>query len=116
MKNISALIFGLTVVGGFALAQVTGAFNSTDIKDTDVIAAAKFAVKTKNTSLKRYGPRAYQMLEITKAEAQVLEGLNYRICIDTQLGDGVHRAEAMIHKDIKKRFSLINWDWKTCGI
>ncbi len=101
---------------GGALAQIAGGYGTADVKDPQVMAAAKFAVSAENTKLKRTGKRAYALLEIAKAEVQVVAGLNFRVCIKTKLGAGVRSSEAVVYQDLQQKLSLSSWEWKKCGI
>ena len=115
MKKLSWLAVGIVFLGG-ALAQIAGGYGAADVKDPQVMAAAKFAVAAQNTKLKRTGSRAYTLLEITKAEMQVVAGLNFHVCIKTKLGASVRASEAVVYQDLQQKLSLSSWEWKKCSI
>jgi Aspartic acid proteinase inhibitor len=110
------LVFGGFVLLGSALAQIAGGYGMADVKDPQVIAAAKFAVGAQNTKLKRTGSRAYTLLEISKAEMQVVAGLNFHVCLKTKLGTGIRSADAVVYQDLQQKLSLSSWEWKKCSI
>ncbi len=115
MKNFY-LVFGGVLVLGSAFAQIAGGYGTADLKDPQVMAAAKFAVGAQNAKLKRTGRRAYTLLEISKAEMQVVAGLNFHVCIKTKLGTSIRNADAVVYQDLQQKLSLTSWDWKKCSI
>jgi hypothetical protein len=115
VKKLSWLAVGIVFLGG-ALAQIAGGYSAADVKDPQVVAAAKFAVDAQNTKLKRTGSRAYKLLEISKAQMQVVAGLNFQVCIKTKLGAGIRSAEAVVYQDLQQKLSLSSWEWKKCSI
>jgi hypothetical protein len=116
MKNIGFLLLGVVVLGTLALAQIAGGFGSADIKDPEVIGAAKFALETKNIGMNRSGTRAYGLLEIQKAEVQVVAGLNYRVCFKVKLGSIIRSADVLVYKNLQNKYSLSSWVWNKCSI
>jgi Aspartic acid proteinase inhibitor len=115
VKKLLGVAVGIVFFGSVA-AQIAGGYGSADVKDPQVIAAAKFAVGAQNTKLKRTGARAYTLLEISKAEMQVVAGLNFHVCIKTKLGTGIRSSEAVVYQDLQQKLSLSSWEWKKCSI
>jgi hypothetical protein len=115
VKKLSWLAAGFVFVGS-ALAQIAGGYGTADVKDPQVIAAAKFAVSVQNNKLNRTGSRAYTLLEIDKAETQIVAGLNFHVCIKTKLGTNIRSAEAVVYQDLQQKPSLSSWVWKKCSI
>jgi uncharacterized membrane protein YoaK (UPF0700 family) len=115
VKNFYLVIGGFVLLGS-ALAQIAGGYGTADLKDPQVIAAAKFAVGAQNAKLKRTGNRAYTLLEIGKAETQVVAGLNFHVCVNTKLGTNIRSAEAVVYQDLQQKLSLSSWSWKKCSI
>ncbi len=113
---LQILFLGLVFLGSWGLAQMAGGFGKADVKDPQVIAAAKFALETKNSSMKRSGARAYGLLEIQKAQIQVVAGLNYQVCIKVKLGGVLRVAEAMVYQNLEQKYSLSSWVWNKCSI
>jgi hypothetical protein len=111
------ILFGLVLFGSLAVAQqITGGFGNANVKDPEVIAAAKYALETKNTALNRSGNRAFTLLEIQKAQVQVVAGLNYRVCIRVKLGSILRIADALVYQNLQNTYSLSSWTWDKCGI
>jgi Aspartic acid proteinase inhibitor len=115
VKKLLGFAVGIVFLGNVT-AQIAGGYGAADVKDPQVMAAAKFAVAAQNTKLKRAGSRAYALLEITKAEMQVVAGLNFHVCINTKLGAGIRSAEAVVYQDLQQKLSLSSWAWKKCSI
>jgi hypothetical protein len=111
------ILFGLVLLGSIAAAQqITGGFGNANIKDPQVIAAAKYALETKNTAMNRNGNRAFELLEIENAQVQVVAGLNYRVCIKVKLGSIVRSADTLVYQNLQRQYSLSNWTWGKCSI
>jgi uncharacterized protein YbbC (DUF1343 family) len=111
------ILFGLVLFSSLAAAQqITGGFGNANIKDPQVIAAAKYALETKNTAMNRNGNRAFELLEIENAQVQVVAGLNYRVCIKVKLGSIVRSADTLVYQNLQRQYSLSNWTWGKCSI
>ncbi len=110
------LLLGLVFFGSLGLAQIAGGFNTADVKDPEVIAAAKFALAAKNTNMNRSGARAYTLLELQKAQVQVVAGLNYQVCVKVKLGSIVRTADALVYQNLQQNYSLSSWTWNKCTI
>ena len=110
------IFLGLVLLGSLSLAQIAGGFGKADVKDPQVIAAAKYALETKNTAMKRSGNRAYTLLEIEKAQIQVVAGLNYRVCIKVKLGSIVRSADTLVYQNLQQQYRLSSWTWSKCSI
>ncbi len=110
------IFLGLVLLGSLSLAQIAGGFSKADVKDPQVIAAAKYALETKNTAMKRSGNRAYTLLEIEKAQIQVVAGLNYRVCIKVKLGSIVRSADTLVYQNLQQQYRLSSWTWSKCSI
>lgn len=111
------IIFGCA---GLSCAQtegpIVGGYGTADVKDPDVIAAAKYAVKKQ---AKKQGVKI-KFMSINKAETQVVAGLNYRLCINVEVREKGKKtytpmfAQAIVFKDLKQKFSLTSWTEYAC--
>jgi Aspartic acid proteinase inhibitor len=115
VKKLLGFAVGIVFLGS-ALAQIAGGYAKANVKDPQVMAAAKFAVDTQNTKLKRTGSHAHTLLEISKAQIQVVAGINFRVCINTKLGTSIRSAEAVVYQNLQQKMILSSWAWKKCGI
>lgn len=116
MKNkiIRIFFFAALVVGAFvfsASAQIAGGYADADVKDKDVRRAARIAA---GSQTKRVGHKI-SFLSITKAEVQVVAGLNYRICMRVRDGKRVRTVTAVVYKDLKNWYSLTDWKAGGCS-
>ncbi|MGB5012467.1 MAG: cystatin domain-containing protein [Pyrinomonadaceae bacterium] len=92
------------VVGGFGTAPKT---------DAQVVAAANFAVKAQSKKL----AAEFEVVEIVKAERQVVQGMNYRICMLVNVeGDEPFMISTVIYQDFKRNYSLSSWKESECGV
>ncbi len=91
------------IVGGFGTAPKT---------DAQVIAAADFAVKSQSKKMET----EFTINEIVKAERQVVQGMNYRICMRVDVeGDEPFLVSAVVYQDLKRNYILSSWKATECG-
>jgi len=83
-----------------------GGYSQVEI-DPEVKAAASFAVKAE---VKTTG-KPIRLVEVVKAEKQVVAGLNYRIDLKVQDGEKILRAQAVVWRKLDGSHSLTSWDW-----
>ena len=98
--------FGQIKVGGYKAASV---------QDAGVVAAAEFAV----SDFSQKNDVSYEIVNIQKAEYQVVQGMNYRICIEigvTEEGnDETQFVLVQVYQDLKKNYKLTSWKADACG-
>lgn len=90
--------------------QITGGYGETDVKDKDVITAAKFAVKKGSTKEKA----TISLVTIQKAKVQVVAGLNYEVCLEVNVKKSGKKSvkrfvKAIVYKNLKNVYSLTSW-------
>ena len=83
--------------GGYAPAEV-----GKDARD-----AAAFAVQEQ---AKREGI-ALTLASITKAEKQIVAGINYRVVLVVQRSGSAQKAKAVVFRDLQSHYSLASWEW-----
>src|SRR5581483_7469848 len=116
-RLIVALIVG---VAGIALGSMTafaqmGGYREIDKSDEGAAAAAEFAVK--EVSAKK--EITYKLIEIEKAESQVVAGINYRLCLKI----GYHKADddatetirVAVYRSLQNQYSLTSWAEEDCA-
>jgi hypothetical protein len=90
---------------GFA-EDVPGGYSATALTK-DVKNAAEFAVreeaKRERAVLKLSG--------ISKAERQVVAGINYRLDIRVNEKERIRNAKVVVFKDLKSNYGLTSWAW-----
>ncbi len=94
-------------------AQLTGAYSKAKVSDKQVKAAAAFAV---SEQAKEHNAKV-KLVRITKAQTQVVAGMNYRVCM--QVRDGSrgrkHTVTAVVYRDLQNKYSLTSWDVGKCS-
>jgi hypothetical protein len=120
MKRNMKLAFALALMGVIfgcaASAQAqpprTGGYREVAKTDAGALAAADFAItaqsaKTGNT---------FELLDLVKAERQVVAGSNYKLCIQVSAdGDEAFYVLAVVYVDLKKNSKLTSWADSDCG-
>lgn len=113
-KNLLVLLFlAVTVIFMSAVvsrAQITGGYGDVSKTDTEVRKAAAFAVKTRS----RQSRKNLRLIDIEKAQVQVVAGLNYDLCMRLRDGKRYFHARAVVYKDLKNRYSLTSWKRSVC--
>ena len=124
-SNIFALFVALFVFFGIYSAafaqdgQITGGYGDANVKDKDVIAAAKFAVKKRSQKQRA----VITLVSINQAQLQVVAGLNYKLCLQVSVKKSGKKAvrqfaEAVVYKNLQRVYSLTSWEIKKksdCG-
>lgn len=107
-----AFIFALVLAAAsFAQdGQITGGYAETDVKDAGVVEAAKVAVSKQRV---RTGTKIV-LLKVMNAKVQVVAGLNYELCLKTQIRQRnkryiVRYARVVVYKNLKGAYSLTSW-------
>jgi len=104
----------------FALASILAADTSTETKtpplcggysraeiDSGVKAAAAFAVREQSKSV----GRPLRLVEILKAEQQVVAGLNYRFHLKVEEAGKTFSAQAIVWRKLDGSDVLTSWVW-----
>lgn len=115
-KSYAILAFAFVVVLTFASASFAqikvGGYKAVSVEDATVVAAADFAVaaQTDKTEVE------IELGEIVKAERQVVQGSNYRLCmLVSSGGDEAFYVQAVVYRDLKRAFKLTSWAESNCG-
>jgi hypothetical protein len=90
--------------------QITGGYGEADVKDGEVVKAAKFAVKKRSQTQKA----VITLLSIKKAQVQVVSGLNYQLCLRVNVKRAGRKTvtqfvETVVYRNLKNRYSLTSW-------
>lgn len=110
------VLFALCVVFGCLSAvsaqeeQIAGGYGDISKTDAGVVAAAKFAVKKRGKVVKS----TYTLVSIEKAEAQVVAGLNYRLCLKVKNRKGEKAVTVVVYKNLKNKLTLTSWTEEEC--
>ncbi len=109
------MVSALAVVFTFAsasFAQMVGGYKVVAKTDAGAVAAAEFAVEAQS---EKTGSEI-SLEDIVKAERQVVQGSNYRLCLEvsTDGGDTTY-VQANVYVDLKNNRKLSKWADSTCG-
>lgn len=109
------MISALAVVFTFAsagFAQMVGGYKVVSKTDAGAVAAANFAVEAQS---EKTGSE-FLLEEIIKAERQVVQGSNYRLCLEVSAnGSDTYYVQAVVYVDLKNNRRLSSWANSTCG-
>jgi hypothetical protein len=83
-----------------------GSYNLTTV-DEESRLAASFAVREQG----RRESRTLKLLAITRAEKQVVAGLNFRVTLTVQSGGRNREARAVVFRSLDRYHELVSWDW-----
>ena len=96
------------IVGGYSTAETT---------DAEVVSTANFAVKAQAKKLKA----KIKLVSISKAEKQVVAGINYRLCLQIEvLEKGKQTAvpqtvQTIVFRSLKQKYKLTSWAIAACA-
>ncbi|MFM9903157.1 MAG: cystatin domain-containing protein [Pyrinomonadaceae bacterium] len=100
-----------------ASAQKLGGYKEVSASDAAVRAAAEFAVSAQAEK----SAKEVSLVDVIKAERQVVAGSNYRMClkVTTQGEEGeadvTHFVQAIVYVDLKGNRKLSSWAISDCG-
>ena len=104
---------GETAVAPVSKLPVVGGFGAAAKTDAQVVAAANFAVAERSKAM----AGAFALDDILSAERQVVQGMNYRICMLVNVeGDEPFMISTVIYQDFKRNYSLSSWKESECGV
>jgi hypothetical protein len=107
---IAGLSLNWLVLARPSHAQVVGGYRPVSVTDKDAIAAADFAVQAQSKNEKDR-PKL-ELGKLTKAEAQVVAGRNFRLQMDVKTGGKVRRAQAVVWAKLDRTYELTTWEWR----
>lgn len=115
-KNLFTLLALVTLMAGSALmasAQIAGGYSAAAVTDKDVKEAAAFAVSNKNA----HSQQSFKLVQILKAERQVVAGMNYMLCMSATEGGGTKAEtyDAIVYVDLQKKMELSHWAKSDCA-
>lgn len=96
-------------------AQKVGGYREAAVDDEGVVAAAEFAVGERSEK----NEVSLEIVSIHKAERQVVQGTNYRLCIEVKVveegNDDTQFVQAVVYQDLKRVYKLSSWKPDECG-
>lgn len=87
--------------------QITGGYGDADVKDAEVIKAAKFAIKKQSQNQRTN----ITLVTINNAQLQVVSGLNYELCLQVNVKKAGKKSvkqfvKAVVYRNLKNKYSL----------
>jgi hypothetical protein len=88
---------------------VPGGFSSADVSDKEVVAAAEAAMRSEGKAAA--GSKPATLLEILRAEQQVVAGMNYKLVLRLGVDDSERDAEVVVYRNLKHGYEVTSWRW-----
>lgn len=89
-----------------------GGYRAIARTDPNAVAAAQFAAKTQGAKIKT----DFVYNEIIRAESQLVQGMNYRLCLQVAAeGEEPTFVQAVVYVDLKRVHRLMSWADSDCG-
>lgn len=107
--------------GSICAAQqriTVGGYKPADVTNQDVVKAADFAI---DAQLAKQPDVLIELLTIEKAERQLVQGTNFRLCLTVQIGDSgdetneEQTVSVVIYRNLKNQFTLRSWQESDCA-
>ncbi|MEI6211331.1 MAG: cystatin domain-containing protein [bacterium] len=93
-----------------AAEPLVGQYAEASTTNTEVIAAARFAVKTQAVGPDRTSELT--LIEILSARLQVVSGTNYRLRLKVKADGTTLEAEVVVWRKLSQEYALTSWTWK----
>lgn len=98
-----------------AMGQKVGGYKTIEATDEGARAAAEWAVRHQGEKTES----AIELMSLVKAERQVVQGMNYRLCMQVNeeaKDEPTSFVLAVVYMDLKKNYKLTSWAAdSTCG-
>lgn len=109
MLSAFAAVLTLSSAG---FSQMVGGYKAVAKTDSGAVAAANFAVQAQSEKTEN----EYTLEEIVKAERQVVQGSNYRLCMEVSAeGSDTFYVQTVVYVDLKGNRRLTSWADSACG-
>jgi hypothetical protein len=89
---------------------MTGGYQQASTTESDVVSAAKFAIKKE----KRKKAVLLSLISIERAETQVVAGINYRLCLRVKIKDKIQNVTTIVYRNLRQKYSLSSWEEDGC--
>lgn len=122
--QLGLILIALGVVSGSVIVSsaqqrppIVGGYKKIATNAPEVVSAAEFAVKEQT----RKGGSAVRLISVEAAESQLVQGMNYRLCLQVEIEDEVNNVvvtqgvKAIVYRDLKKKYSLSRWEEADCS-
>jgi hypothetical protein len=89
---------------------VAGGYQEASRTESDVVSAAKFAIKEEK---RKKGVRL-SLISIERAETQVVAGINYRLCLRVKIKGKIRSVRTVVYKNLQQKYALSSWEEGDC--
>ena len=119
---VTALLTSIATIGFCAAGpavreRLVGGYSEASVTNTEVVAAAGFAVTAQTAEMRKGDPAAsLTLVKILAASQQVVAGMNYRMDLKVKAGGVEREAEAIVWWQAWNRqtpYRLTSWAWKS---
>ncbi len=112
IKTFFAFAAIIAALGGNVVsAPMVGGYSSVETTKDDVKSAADFAVGEQS----RRESGILTLTAISKAEKQVVAGLNYRLTLTVTKGKVARDANVVVFHALDSHYELTSWEWLPPG-
>jgi hypothetical protein len=103
-----ALALSITVVfvANAQQSGIAGGYSEKPVTDSVVVSAANFAV----TEVSRLEVRPISLIAITRAESQVVAGMNYRLRLSVRDSGEIREINAVVYHNLTNQYPLTSWN------
>lgn len=117
-------LFLAGILAALAIAEirfanaVPGGFSKASAIDSELVAAASFAVKAQGELMQKKKdspPAKLKLIKVISAQQQVVAGINYRMKLEVDLNGGTHEVDAVVWWQAWRKpdpYRLTSWKWK----
>ncbi len=114
MKSLFAIVIMSVIVLSLGIspahAQDAGSYTKAETDDSEVAAAANFAVKARQKALRKTDKDAnVSLTEITSASKQVVAGINYKMRLKVNINYKDQVVEVVVWKKLSDEYELSSW-------
>jgi hypothetical protein len=118
--GLAALLLSSAACQITSLAQhdTPGGYTTASVTNNEVVAAANFAIKAQQSTMKEkkdLDPPNLELVKILQAEQQVVAGANYRLKLKVKLNGKTTTAEAIVWWQAWRKpdpYQLTSWTWQ----
>ena len=114
---VFGVTFGASHTGASGQGPRAGGFKPVATNHPGVRDAARNAVAA---AAKREGTNI-KLLSVVAAEQQVVQGINYQLCLKVEIEDAENNVDVVTHvrtrvyMNLKKEYRLSSWEEEDCG-
>ena len=94
-------------------AEICGGYTKAETDDSEVAAAANFAMKARQKALRKSDKDAnVSLVEIIRASKQVVAGMNYKMTLKVNINYKDQIVEVVVFKNLSDEYELTSWEYK----